>query len=288
MMLRVSLRPWAPRRPLRVWPARVTRKPAPARPSADSTHSALRDASPTWACTQPEKGESLKTSLPATRSGSAGPRSGRSSSTPSKVSRPRSRSPSIAAAKPSSRSSGTSIIRALAPRTVSIAVRHRASSGATSTSSATKGSSSTPIPLARATSARSSSIRAGTRPARLSSDARSRRSSAWRWLSGNWSRSTASRSRRIRSCSRWKPASHCWACICSTANDSLDSSAASTSGAWASVASMSGSSRPCRTSRRPSRSSRTTCSCSSDSASDWSVDPPAARCDSLAASRSAR
>ena len=55
-----------------------------------------------------------------------------------------------------------------------------------------------------------------------------------------------------------------------------------------SVASISGRSRSCRTVRRPSRSSRTTCPCSSDSASDWSVEPPAARCDSLAASRSAR
>ena len=106
----------------------------------------------------------MKTSLPATRSGSAGPRSGRSSSTPSKVRRPRSRSPSIAAAKPSSRSSGTSIIRALAPSTVSIAVRHRASSGATSTSSATKGSSSTLDP-ARPRDLRTQLVHPGRHPA---------------------------------------------------------------------------------------------------------------------------
>ena len=111
MMLRVSLRPWAPRRPLRVWPARVTRRPLPARPAAVSTQSALRAGSSTCACTQPENGESLNTSLPAIRSGSAGPRSGRSGSTPSNVSRPRSRRPSMAAEKSSSLSSGTSIIR---------------------------------------------------------------------------------------------------------------------------------------------------------------------------------
>ena len=184
MMLRVSLRPWAPRRPLRVWPARVTRRPAPASSAALSTHRALRAGSSTCAWTQPENGESLKSSLPAIRSGSAGPRSGRSSSTPSKVSRPRSCRPSMAAEKSSSRSSGTSITRAEPPRTVSIAVRQRASSGATSTSSATNGSWSTVSPLACATSARSSCIRAGIRPARLSSEVRSRRSSLWRWLSG--------------------------------------------------------------------------------------------------------
>ena len=236
MMLRVSLRPWVPRRPLRVCPARVTRKPGPARPSADSTQSALRAGSSTWACTQPENGESLKSSLPATRSGSAGPRSGRSSSTPSNVSRPRSRSPSMAAEKSSSRSSGTSIIRALraehgldrrAPRAPPRARRRPARPRTAAPRRCS--------PLARATSARSSCIRAGIRPARFSSDARSRRSSPCRSLSGNWRRSTASRSRRIRS---WLalPAGEPLArrAAGGAANASADISADSTSGAPAS------------------------------------------------------
>ena len=225
MMLRLSLRPWVPRRPLRVWPARVTRKPAPRGRTASSTHSALRDASPTWACTQPENGESLKTSLPATRSGSAGPRSGRSSSTPSNVSRPRSRSPSIAAAeaapagRPAPASSGRSRRgRSRSPcATAPPRARRRRSS-------ATKGSSSTPMPLRPARPRHAARrIRAGTRPARLSSDARSRRSSAWRWLSGNWSRSTRrarAGSAPARAGSRRATAR---ACSCSTANDSVDS-----------------------------------------------------------------
>ena len=162
----------------------------------------------------------------------------------------------------------------------------RRTAGATSISSATKGSSEAGMPLARDTSSRSSCMRAGSRPPRLSSEARSRRNSAWRWLRGKRRSRVTSRSRRTRSCSRSQPESHSRACSCSTVKASTDIRASPRSGASASVTPTTGSSRSWSSSRRASRSSRTTCSCSIDWPIPWIVEPPAARCAALAASRS--
>jgi hypothetical protein len=100
---------------------------------------------------------------------------------------------SMAAENSLSRSSGSSMSRALPPRTDSRAVRQRVCSGSTSMSSATNGRSSRVIPVAAMTCWRMSSSSLGTRPARPAKEARSSRTSRRRSRRGRCLSFTSSR-----------------------------------------------------------------------------------------------
>ena len=99
MMFAVSARPWLPRVPRRVCPARVTRSPRPSRSAASSTHSALRGGVGDVARTHRLNGRVLEHAAcrrSARRVRWRGRRCGAWTGTPSNVSRPRSCSGSIA------------------------------------------------------------------------------------------------------------------------------------------------------------------------------------------------